>query len=254
MEVWPAIDIRAGQCVRLRRGDFTNETVFGDPLEVAGRLLGDGARRLHVVDLDAARTGTATNREIVLRIARGTGLIVQAGGGIRSVADAAALLDNGITRLVVGTRAIDGGESLLEELLVRWPGRIVVSLDYRFVPGDEGRRRLLAQSGWTESSGVSLEEGLRRLGGMPLSAVVVTDIDRDGTGAGPHLGEYQWILEETDLPIIASGGVHSPSDIARLSRLANGTRRLAGVIIGRALLSGALSLSHAHEAATGFTR
>jgi phosphoribosylformimino-5-aminoimidazole carboxamide ribonucleotide (ProFAR) isomerase len=79
-------------------------------------------------------------------------------------------------------------------------------------------------------------------------------IDRDGTGAGPHLGEYQWILEETDLPIIASGGVHSPSDIARLSRLANGTRRLEGVIVGRALLSGALSLSHAHEAATGFTR
>jgi phosphoribosylformimino-5-aminoimidazole carboxamide ribotide isomerase len=254
VDLWPAIDILDGRCVRLRRGDFEDETRYGDPVEVAERFLEGGATRLHVVDLDAARTGTAANRDAILQIVRRTGLIVQAGGGVRSLESAAALLDNGVGRVVVGTAAVTGDPELLAELTDRWPNRIVVGLDYRTQRGEAGPRRELAVRGWVERSGVSLEMALTRLAFMPIAAVAVTDIDRDGTGAGPDLAGLRELLDETELPVIASGGIGSASDIARLSRLAEGGRGLAGVIVGKALLSGVLTIADAQRAVLGLTR
>ena len=255
MELWPAIDIRDGRCVRLRRGDFANETVFGDPVDVAVQYLEAGAERLHVVDLDAARTGTAGNRETVLRIVRQTGLQVQAGGGVRDVDSAAALLESGVSRVVVGTAAFTGDAALMETLLDRWPGRVVLGLDYRTERSSEGRlTREIAIRGWTENVGLSLEAALERAEALPCAAVVVTDIGRDGTGVGPDLVEYGELLGNTALPLVASGGIGSAADIARLARLDAGGRKLAGVVVGKALLSGTLTLADARQAALGLTR
>jgi phosphoribosylformimino-5-aminoimidazole carboxamide ribotide isomerase len=255
MELWPAIAILDGRCVRLRRGDFGDETRFGDPIEVASRYLAEGARRLHVVDLDAARSGSPENRAAILRIVGATGLMVQAGGGVRSIEAAEALLDHGVARVVVGTAALTEDQTFLDALLDRWPNRIVVGLDYRAEHDASGTlRRQLAVGGWAEKAGMSLETALTRLAALPVAAIAVTDIDRDGTGSGPDLAEYRQLLEDTELPVIASGGVGSEADIARLSRLTEAGRGLAGVIVGRALLSGALTIADAERSALGLTR
>ena len=253
MQLWPAIDIRGGRCVRLRQGDYASETEYGDPLEVASRYLEVGAKRLHVVDLDAARSGEAANAGTVVRIARRTGLPVQAGGGVRSLEAAAALLEGGVARVVVGTAALSE-EGLLEAMLLRWPGRVVVGLDYRSARSAEGVvRREVAVRGWQEASGILLEEALERLAGRELAGIVVTDIARDGTGAGPDLAEYADVLGRSDRPLIASGGVSSAGDIARLARLEAAGRRLAGVVVGKALLAGSLTVAEAEQATLGLT-
>ncbi len=242
MELWPAIDIRGGRCVRLYRGDFAAETSFGEPLEVAAQYATAGARRLHVVDLDGALTGSQLNRETVLAIAAASGLVVQAGGGIRDERSAVALLEGGVERVVLGTAALSS-EGLLERLAARFPGRIVAGLDYR------GDRRELAVSGWTATSGLRIEEVLWRLEELPLAGVVATGISRDGTGDGPDLGTYSALLGMTALRLVASGGVGSVGDLLGLASLEEAGRRLSGVIVGRALLAGELTVQEAARAA-----
>lgn len=245
MELWPAIDIRAGKCVRLLRGQFSSETVYGDPLEQAEAFVAAGASRLHVVDLDAAREGGAANRHVVLAIASSCGVPVQAGGGVRDQAAAAALLNGGVARVVVGTLAVEQPEALAR-LAEQWPGRVLVGLDHRPAAGPDGSvRREVAVRGWVGSGGVSLEACLRRLEDLPLGGVVVTDIDRDGTGSGPDLEGLAEVLAFCGLPVFASGGIAGTSDLVALAGLGAGTRSLAGAIVGRALLSGALSILEA---------
>jgi phosphoribosylformimino-5-aminoimidazole carboxamide ribotide isomerase len=245
LQLWPAIDIRAGRCVRLLRGQFSAETVYGDPFQQAERFVAAGAARLHVVDLDAARGAGPSNRKVVLRMASELGVPLQVGGGVRDEAAAGALLEGGISRVVVGTLAVEHPE-LLAGMVDRWPGQFLVGLDYRTVarPGGEATREL-AVRGWTESGQVELDEVLQRLEELSLGGVVVTDIDRDGTGDGPDLAGLAHVLTVTGLPVIASGGVAGGSDLARLAELGVGERRLAGAVVGRALLSGALSIEEA---------
>ena len=154
MELWPAVDIRAGKCVRLLRGQFASETVYGDPLEQAEAFVAAGASRLHVVDLDAAREGGAANRHVVLAIASSCGVPVQAGGGVRDQAAAAALLNGGVARVVVGTLAVEQPEALAR-LAEQWPGRVLVGLDHRPAAGPDGSvRREVAVRGWVGSGGL----------------------------------------------------------------------------------------------------
>ena len=188
LELWPAIDIRAGRCVRLLRGQFSSETVYGDPLEQAEAFVLAGASRLHVVDLDASaakaarRTGTSWSA-----IASSFGVPVQAGGGVRDETAAAALFGAGVARVVVGTVAVEQPE-VLARMARRWPGQVLVGLDHRPAAGPNGAvRREVAVRGWVDSGGLDLETALQRLENLPLGGVVVTDIDRDGTGAGPDL-------------------------------------------------------------------
>jgi phosphoribosylformimino-5-aminoimidazole carboxamide ribotide isomerase len=242
MELWPALDIKDGRCVRLRQGDFDNETVFGDPLEVAQQLALAGATRLHVVDLDAAKTGEPVNRGLVLAIARKTRLRLQVGGGVRSEQAAAQLLEGGVERVILGTAALSE-DALLSALTARWPGRVAVGLDF------EVEKKEVAVRGWTEKSGIYLDEALARLAGLELAGVIVTDISKDGTGDGPDVVTYGELLEATELPLVAAGGVGSLQDIARLARLTRGGRRLAGVVVGRAILSGQIALGDAEHAA-----
>jgi phosphoribosylformimino-5-aminoimidazole carboxamide ribotide isomerase len=247
MELWPAIDIREGRCVRLLRGDFNLETPFGDPALVAGEYVAQGAERLHIVDLDAALTGVGVNRQLIGRIVAGAGVPVQVGGGVRDEAAAEALIDLGVARVVIGTLAVEDA-GLLERLSKRWPGRVVAGLDYRRNAAGELQ---VAVRGWTQPTGRTLADMLPGLGGLELAAVVVTDIDRDGTGDGPDLAGLAAVLRQSGLPVVASGGVASASDLERLAALEAGGRSLGGAIVGRALLSGQLSLADALAACAG---
>ncbi len=255
MDLWPGIDIREGRCVRLFRGDFATETDYGDPVELAVRYVDEGAERLHVVDLDAARTGSPVNREVIYRIVRLTGALVQAGGGVRDSESAAALLDGGVARVVVGTAAITRFRSHFESMAARWPGRVAAGLDYRTErEGELGTpRHELAVRGWTEPSGVTLEDVLDWLADLPIAALVVTDIRRDGTGVGPAFPEYEELLPATSQPVIASGGVGSVEDIVRLARIEAAGRKISGVVVGKALASGAMTVRDARKAAQGMT-
>lgn len=232
MEVWPAIDIRGGRCVRLQEGDFNRETVFSaDPVDAALRWKSQGARRLHVVDLDGAREGQPVNRGIVERIVTVTGLPVQLGGGIRGEAMLEAYLDSGVTRVVVGTRAVEDPEWLAEVSRAH-PGRVVLGLD--------ARNGQLASRGWLENSRTDVLQYATRLPELPLAALVYTDIARDGVMKGPNVEATRRLAEATTVPVIASGGVSSLSDVEALSALP-----LAGMIIGRALYEGTIELSDA---------
>lgn len=240
----PAIDIRGGQCVRLLRGDFAAETVFGDPIEFAVELVDQGAPMLHIVDLDAARGSQVTNEGIVREIVDMVGVPVQLGGGIRSRERAAALLDRGIDRVVVGTLAVEDPDAACQ-LAASFPDQVVIGLDHRTERADGTARRIVAVRGWVESGGVELETALSRLEGAPFAGTVVTDISRDGTLEGPDLEGYGCVLKTTELDVIASGGVGTLDDLVALAQIEVDERRLAGVIIGRALLSGAFTVQEA---------
>jgi phosphoribosylformimino-5-aminoimidazole carboxamide ribotide isomerase len=238
MRCYPAIDIREGRCVRLLQGDFSAQTEYGDPLEVARAYAADGAEWLHVVDLDAARSGEPANRELVLAIAAAVDAKVQAGGGVRDAASARALLDGGVARVILGTAAVEHPE-LAAELAERHPGRVALAVDH--VGGEAG----VVVRGWGVASGLAVADLLDRLGDVPFGAVVVTSVARDGTLAGPDLAGLSAVLTATALPVIASGGVGGAADLRVLAGLRCGDRALEGVVVGRALLSGALGLREA---------
>ena len=241
MELWPAIDVRGGRCVRLLRGDFRSETPFGDPVLVAAEYVRAGAERLHVVDLDAALSGTPVNRDVVAAIVARSGVPVQVGGGVRDEATATALIDLGAARVVLGTAAVED-PALLARLSQRWPGRVSAGLDYRRNRAGELE---VAVRGWTHPTGRSLAEILAGLTDLALAAVVVTDIDRDGTGDGPDFTGLAAVLRSSGPPVISSGGVAGALDLQRLALLDAGGRRLDGAIVGRALLAGQLTIGEA---------
>ena len=237
LHVYPAIDVRAGRAVRLLRGDFAAETVYADdPVAVARSFAAAGAAWIHVVDLDAARTGEPANLAVVDAIASAVPCLVQAGGGVRSLDAARALLLAGAARIVVGTAAVER-PGFVEELCATHPGRVAVGLDAR---GTE-----LATAGWTEASGEDLLSHVRRLHAVGVAALIVTDIGRDGTMEGPSLDQLRGVLDATDRPVIASGGGGRLEDLDALARLETGGRRLDGAVVGRALYEGRFSLAEA---------
>jgi phosphoribosylformimino-5-aminoimidazole carboxamide ribotide isomerase len=241
MELLPAIDLRRGTAVRLTQGDFDREACYGDPSALAARYIAGGARWIHVVDLDAARTGVpherAALREIV-RLATASSVDVQAGGGIRTEEVAAELLGSGVSRVVVGTAAL-AEPALVARWTRRWPGRIAVGLDYRV--GADGVAEAQSQ-GWLAGSGRAVTELLGSWEGAPIAAVVATSVARDGMLAGPDLAGLGSILAATSLPVVASGGVSGTPDLAALARLEVSGRRLAGAIVGKAIVEGRFSV------------
>ncbi|MCB0995497.1 MAG: 1-(5-phosphoribosyl)-5-[(5-phosphoribosylamino)methylideneamino]imidazole-4-carboxamide isomerase [Acidimicrobiales bacterium] len=244
LELYPAIDLRDGRCVRLYQGDYDRETVYGeDPVAQAAAFVAEGARWLHVVDLDAARSGSPVNRDVVAAVARSVDIPVQTGGGVRSLAAAGALVDAGVTRVVVGTAAVERPELVSE--LVGEGIRVAVGLDVR--------GRDVAVHGWEQASGTDVREAVRRFEDVGADAVIVTQISQDGTLAGPDLDGLGELLGLTTLPLIASGGVGDLEHVRSLAALDVGGRRLAGAIVGRALYEGTLALADAvrvtHEVA-----
>jgi phosphoribosylformimino-5-aminoimidazole carboxamide ribotide isomerase len=235
--VLPAIDLLGGRCVRLRQGDYAAETVYDDdPVRVARQFEVAGARWIHVVDLDAARSGEPVNRPLVEAIVGAVSCRVEASGGVRDASVAGSLLDAGVARVVVGTAAVEHPE-LVAEVCAAFPDRIAVGLDAR---GSE-----VAVRGWTVGTGLDLLDVLRRFDGVDVSAFVVTQILRDGTFAGPDLLVLAAVLESAGAPVIASGGVGSLDDLRALAALGIGRRRLAGAIVGTAIYEGRFTLADA---------
>ena len=242
MDLYPAIDLQGGQCVQLAQGDFGRARVYGsDPVAVARSFVDAGARWIHMVDLDAARTGEPLNRPLIAAVAQAVAVPVQAGGGVRSAAAAEALLEAGVSRVVIGTAAFSV-PGLVAEVAARHPAGVAVGLDHRRRP-DGGRE--VAVAGWQEGSGVELMEAVRGLADAGAAALVVTDIGRDGMLQGPDVEGMAEVLAATPpgIDVIASGGVSSVSDVSALGRLEAGGRRLAGVIVGTAIYEGQLSVA-----------
>ena len=244
LELYPAIDLRAGRCVRLHQGDFAAETVYDDdPVAVARAFALAGAPWIHVVDLDAARTGEPANLAVVERIAAAVDCPVQVGGGVRSEGAADALVLAGASRVVVGTAAVEDPQ-LVERMCARHPGRVAVGLD--------ARGREVAVRGWVEGSGVDLLALAERFEASGVSALIVTEIARDGTMEGPGLDQLRAVLEVTTVPVIASGGVGTLADLAALADLTvwtepGPTRSLSGAIAGRAIYEGRFTVGEAKE-------
>ena len=233
--LFPAIDILGGRCVRLLQGDYGQETVYGnDPAAQARAFQDAGATWVHVVDLDAARTGDPVNRPVMAEVAATLDVPVQAGGGVRTLDDARTLFDAGVSRVVMGTAAIEDPD-LVDQ--VADLGRVAVGLDIR---GEE-----VAVRGWTEGTGLLLTDAFERFSNRGTDAFVITQIERDGTLQGPDLEGLAAALATTGVDVVASGGVGRPSDLKDLADLAVAGRRLAGIILGRALYEGTIDLAAA---------
>jgi phosphoribosylformimino-5-aminoimidazole carboxamide ribotide isomerase len=236
MQVWPAIDLRGGKCVRLRQGDYGQETVYGDdPAEMALRWIDQGAECLHLVDLDGAREGKAANRAAVRAIVAAVSVPCQLGGGVRDEAAIRELLELGLSRLVVGTKALKEPE-WFRQMCRQFPGKLALGIDAK-----NGR---VATEGWLETSDVGAIELAQSFEGEPVATIIYTDIAKDGMLAGPNFEAMAEMSAAVELPVVASGGVTSASDVAELARLG-----LDGCIIGRSLYEGKLSLPEALEAA-----
>jgi phosphoribosylformimino-5-aminoimidazole carboxamide ribotide isomerase len=218
--------------VRLRQGDYTQETVFGDdPMAVALRWVKQGAQWLHVVDLDGAKVGRPINEAAIRGIVDGCGVPCQFGGGLRTTEDISTALAWGVERVVIGTRALKA-PGWFEEVCQRWPGRVVLGID--------AKNGMVAAEGWLEVSEIPALELAQRCASWPLAAVVYTDISRDGMLQGVNVEVLAAMVAAVRMPVIASGGVTTLDDIKLLAE-----RGLAGCIIGRALYEGRLELKEA---------
>jgi phosphoribosylformimino-5-aminoimidazole carboxamide ribotide isomerase len=250
MILYPAIDLRDGGAVRLTQGDFSREKRYGDPLALAASYLAGGAGWIHVVDLNAARTGVPHERATLGRIvaaadaAAAGSAKVQTGGGIRAEADVAAVLELGVARVVLGTAALED-PALATRCARRWPGQVAVGLDYVVRPDGVAEAR---GHGWEQGSGRALAELVDIWAGEPIGAVVATAIARDGMLGGSDLEGLATLLGLTALPVIASGGVGVLDDVVALAELSVGGRRLEGVIVGKALVEGRFTMEEAVEA------
>ncbi len=238
MELFPAIDLRGGQVVQLTQGDFDRERVHGDePVAVAQAFVAAGARWIHTVDLDAARTGEPANRHLITAIAAAVDVPVQAGGGVRSAEAATALCDVGVARVVMGTAAMEDPD-LVAAIASRQP--VALGLDVR------GREVVVR--GWAEGSGVEWPEALRRLADAGAEAVIVTQIEVEGLMAGADTTGLAEVVAATELDVIASGGVGTLADLMALDAVQAGGRRLAGAIVGTAIYEGRLDVAEAVQA------
>jgi phosphoribosylformimino-5-aminoimidazole carboxamide ribotide isomerase len=228
----PAIDLRGGQCVRLRQGDYSQETVFGaDPAAMACRWVEQGAEYLHLVDLDGARQGRPVNGDSVQAIVRVAGVPCQLGGGLRQEEHLAEALGWGVARVILGTRALED-PAWCAAMCRKYAGKVALGIDAR-----AGR---VAVEGWQQTSERSAVDLARECADWPPDAIIYTDIGKDGMLAGPNVEATAEVAKAVSVPVIASGGVTSLDDVRRLAQAG-----LAGCIIGRALYEGRLDLKEA---------
>jgi phosphoribosylformimino-5-aminoimidazole carboxamide ribotide isomerase len=222
MQIWPAIDLRGGKCVRLVQGDYQREMVFDDdPAAAARKLVAEGGQCLHLVDLDGARAGVPVNWDSLRAILAAVDVPCELGGGIRDEPTIERLLELGLSRLVIGTKALRDPD-WFRGVARRFPNRLVLGIDAR-----DGQ---VATDGWLETSSVSAEELARQFNDEPLAAIIYTDIATDGMLCGPNLPAVRRMRDAIRLPLVSSGGVATAKDVAQLAEL-----KIAGCIIGRAL-------------------
>lgn len=237
MDILPAIDLLGGQCVRLVQGDYQRQISYNeDPLAQAAVFVQAGARWLHIVDLDGAKQGSAVNHPTAQAIVRRfPDLKVQLGGGIRTEQTLCALLELGVHRLILGSKAVKDFD-WFSEMAKKYPQRLVLGLD--------ARGEYVASEGWLEQHGQTVLQIARRASSLPIAAIVYTDISKDGMLLGPNLDRTAELIRAVDVPVIAAGGVTTVQDIKNLKSIG-----AAGAIIGRALYEGTITLKDALQAA-----
>ncbi len=236
MYIIPAIDLRDGKCVRLIQGDYDRQIDYhNDPVRQMNEFSSAGAQWLHIVDLDGAKQGKPVNTDTISVLAALGQLKIEVGGGLRDETSIKQLLDIGVERVIIGTKAVSDF-AWFSEMTEKFSGKIMLGLDAR---GDE-----VATDGWMKSTSESLLEFAAKAAKLPLAAIIYTDIARDGMMEGPNLEQTKQLVEQVSAPVIAAGGVREQADIKRLAET-----RVEAVIIGRALYEGTISLAEAIEAA-----
>lgn len=233
MKLYPAIDLKDGQCVRLLQGDYNEVTVYGkNPAEMAKKWESLGGAYLHIVDLDGAKAGESKNAKAVEAIVSAIQIPIELGGGIRNMAQIKAQLDRGVDRVILGSAAIKNRELVKEALEIFGPERIVIGVD--------AKNGQVAIEGWLEVTNTSALDFCKELEAMGVKTVIYTDIAKDGMMQGPNIEETKKLVEETNLQIVASGGVSSMADLEKLEQI-----HVHGAIIGKAIYIGAIDLEEA---------
>ena len=242
MRIIPAIDILGGRCVRLFQGDYDREESYSDdPVGIAAAWEEQGANILHIVDLDGAREGRPTNRDLVAAIAARVSCQCEVGGGIREIDHIRSYRERGLARIVLGSMAITDPERF-QEVCEQFPGTVVLAID--------ARDGMVATRGWREVSSLRAEDVLQQVSHLPLAAVQYTDISKDGTLEGPNLAGIREMARRSPFPFVAAGGIGSLDDIRKLRTLDREIgERIWGVIVGQALYRRAFSLEEAFQAA-----
>ena len=236
MNIFPAIDLYDKKAVRLYKGDYDQMTIYSErPWEIAIDFERQGAKFIHVVDLEGAKTGKTPNLEIIKKIASSTNLFLEIGGGIRDMEVVKTYLENGASRVILGTSAVND-EAFLKEAISTYGEKIAVGADIK-----DG---YIAIKGWTQKSEYSLEEFLNKMQALGVKTVICTDISKDGAMKGTNLELYSALSQKYSLDIIASGGVSSIEDVKALRKM-----ELYGAIIGKAYYTGAINLKEAIEVA-----
>jgi len=238
MDVIPAIDILDGRCVRLYQGDYQQSEVFGeDPVEVAQRWYSQGAKYLHVVDLDGAKQGKPQNLKVIEAIARSIPMRVQMGGGLRDRESIVSVLNSGVSRVILGTAAVESSQ-LIADICAEFPEQIMIGID--------ARNGKVATRGWLETSEIMAVDLAKRMTSVGIAGIIYTDIHRDGTMQGPNIEALRQLAENVDVPVIASGGVSSITDLLNLLSLES--VGVTGAIVGKAIYTGDIQLKEAIRA------
>ena len=236
MYIIPAIDLIAGKCVRLVQGEYHRQITYeDDPVKQAERFLADGAQWLHVVDLDGAKVGRPVNNEAIKAIVATGEFKVEVGGGIRDEASIKQLLEIGVDRVIIGTKAVSDFE-WFTEMANKFSGKLVLGLD--------ARGSKIATEGWTQDSPQLLIDFAKQAAKLPLAAIIYTDISKDGMMAGPNIERTKELVEAVSVPVVASGGVSNVEEIKALTKIG-----VEAAIIGRSLYEGELKLADAIAAA-----
>jgi len=238
MEIIPAIDLIDGACVRLYKGDYGKKVkYFDDPVEVAGKWLECGAKWIHLIDLDGARTGFPKNLEIALKIKKKYDALIEYGGGIRSLETLHNVMEAGVDKIIIGTKAIENLESL-KEYYIKSKGKIIISLDF-------GKGNKVFKKGWLLGSDMDLFDFGKKIKDSGINEVIITDISRDGTLEGLNINVIKEFLRKTNLEIYVAGGVSGINDIKNLKEIES--YGIKGIIIGKALYEGKINLKEALE-------
>ncbi|MFP4697621.1 MAG: 1-(5-phosphoribosyl)-5-[(5-phosphoribosylamino)methylideneamino]imidazole-4-carboxamide isomerase [Eubacteriales bacterium] len=233
MQLYPAIDIKKGQCVRLRQGQFQNVEVYSNsPEEIAEKWQELGGSFIHVVDLDGALVGKSVNEDVIKRIVEKVNAPVQVGGGIRSIQDIERKLNLGVSRVIIGTKAVEDPKMVKEAIRLFGSDKIVIGID--------AKNGLVAVEGWEKVSKLTAIDLCKQMQNIGVKTIVYTDISKDGMLMGPNVDSTGLLVSETNLDIIASGGVTSLKDLENLSKI-----KVQGAIIGKALYTDKINLDEA---------
>ena len=239
MNLYPAIDLKDGKCIRLKKGKLEDITFYNpDPIDQACQFINCGAEWIHIVDIDGAFQGRSVNHEVFIKIKKKFNCFLQVGGGIRNQETVEFLINNEIDRVVLGTIALNN-KNLCEQICRCFPDKIAVGID--------AKKGLVASEGWAKTSKTKVSEMLKIYEGIGVSSVIFTDIEKDGVLAGVSFDQLENILNQTSLKIVASGGVSSLDDLKKLKEIGNIKKNLDGVIVGRAIYENKINVDEAIE-------